>query len=121
MHHAVLDLEQCRRSAIGALFASLSFIGRRPGSVAGLYALNALLFLMVIAVWAAVAPGAGGGGIWIWVGFAISQLYVIARLVLKLQFIASQTALFQSALAHAGYVAAPAPVWPDSPAAELAR
>jgi hypothetical protein len=36
----------------------------------------------------------------------------------KLVFYASQTALFQRALAHASYAAAPAVVWPDSPAAE---
>ena len=36
----------------------------------------------------------------------------------KLVFYASQTAYFQSQLAHAEYVAAPRPVWPDSPAAE---
>jgi len=33
-------------------------------------------------------------------------------------FWASETALFQGRLAHAGYVAAAKPVWPDSPAAE---
>jgi hypothetical protein len=36
----------------------------------------------------------------------------------RLQFAASQTALFQGRLAHAGYVARPIPAWPDSPAAE---
>jgi len=38
--------------------------------------------------------------------------------IVRLQFTASQTALFQSQLAHAGYVARPVPKWPDSPAAE---
>jgi hypothetical protein len=53
-----------------------------------------------------------------WLGFAGTQLYLLARLLLKLQFVASQTALFQRSLAHAAYTAAPAPVWPESPAAE---
>jgi hypothetical protein len=35
-----------------------------------------------------------------------------------LQFIASQVALYQANLAHASYVSAPVPVWPESPAAE---
>jgi hypothetical protein len=48
----------------------------------------------------------------------IGELYILARHYLKLLFYASQTALFQSALAHAGYTAAPAIVWPDSPAVE---
>jgi hypothetical protein len=77
------------------------------------------MFLILVALWALAAPGAGGGGISIWAGFAAGQLYLLARLVLKLHFLASQTALFQSRLAHAGYTAAPEPVWPESPAAEV--
>jgi hypothetical protein len=37
----------------------------------------------------------------------------------KLAFWSSETALFQSRLAHAGYVARPAEVWPESPAADM--
>ena len=107
-----------RRSAIGALSAALGFLGRHPGHAFGLYALNGLAFLVVVAVWSLVAPGAGGAGLSMWVGLAVTQLYLLARLVLKLQFIASQTALFQRSLAHAGYTAGPEPLWPDSPAAE---
>jgi len=43
---------------------------------------------------------------------------VLARLIVKLQFMAAQTALFQRALAHAGYVAAPAIVQPEPPIVE---
>jgi hypothetical protein len=107
-----------RRSAIGALSAALGFLGRNPGHAFGLYALNGLAFLMVVAGWSLVAPGVGGAGLSMWVGWAVTQLYLLARLVLKLQFIASQTALFQRSLAHAGYTAAPEPLWPESPAAE---
>ena len=107
-----------RRSVIGALLAALAFIGRTPARVLGVYALNSLAFLAVIGVWAGVAPGAGGAGLSIWLGLIVSQLYILARLVVKLQGLASQTALFQARLAHAGYTAAPAPVWPESPAAE---
>jgi hypothetical protein len=56
-----------------------------------------------------------------WVGFALGQLYIVGRLWVKLLFWASATALFQSRLAHAGYVAKPVPVWPESPAAEALR
>jgi hypothetical protein len=122
-----------RRSALGALLASLGFVARHRGRVAGLYALNALAFLIVIAVWAAVAPGADvlagaepfvSRNAWTaflsaWLGFVGSQIYVLARLVLKLVFIGSQTALFQSSLAHAAYTAAPAAAWPEAPAVEL--
>jgi len=54
-----------------------------------------------------------------WLAFAAGQLYLLARLAIKLHFLASQTALFQAHLAHASYTAAPVPAWPESPAAEL--
>ena len=107
-----------RRSAIGALSAAVGFLWRHPGHACGLYALNGLVFVGLLAAWAFAAPGAGGAGLSMWLGFAGTQLYLLARLLLKLQFMASQTALFQRSLAHAAYTAAPAPVWPDSPAAE---
>jgi hypothetical protein len=107
-----------RRSAVGALSAALGFLARHPGRAFGLYALNAVVFLGVLAVWALVAPGPGGAGASMWIGLAATQLYLLARLALKLHFMASQTALFQRSLAHAEYTAAPRPVWPDSPAAD---
>jgi hypothetical protein len=107
-----------RRSVVGSLLAALAFIGRNPARVLGVYALNALAFLAVLGAWAGVAPGAGGAGLSIWLGLIVSQLYILARLLVKLQGLASQTALFQQRLAHAGYTAAPAPIWPESPAAE---
>ena len=107
-----------RRSAIAALTAALAFITRNPGAVLGLYAINALVFVLALAVWALLAPGAGGVGPSMWLAVAMSQVYVVVRLAMKLQFMASQIALFQSRLAHAAYTAAPAPLWPESPAAE---
>ena len=107
-----------RRSVVGALSAALAFVGRHPGRAIGLYALNGLVFLSLLAVWALVAPGAGGTGLSMWLGFAGTQLFLLARLLLKLQFMASQTALFQGSFAHATYTATPEPTWPESPAAE---
>jgi hypothetical protein len=109
-----------RRSVLGAVSAALRFVWRRRGRVAGLYALNSLTFLVLIAIWAAIDPGANGRAR-IWLGFAAGQLYLLARLALKLQFLASETALFQSSLAHASYASAPVPAWPESPSAELLR
>lgn len=107
-----------RHSVLGALAAALRFVRRHPRQVAGVYALNGLTFVALLALWALVAPGAGGTGLQTWAAFVIAQAYLVARLLLKLQFIASQTALFQANLAHAAYTAAPVPVWPESPAAE---
>ena len=110
-----------RRSALGALSASLAFILRNPGRVFCLYALNTGVFLLVVALWALAAPGAGDAGASMWLGVLATQIYIAARLALKLQFLASQTSLFQRRLAHASYTAAPAPAWPEAPAAESIR
>jgi hypothetical protein len=108
-----------RRSMLVALLASARFIIRNPARVFALYLVNSLLFAAVIALWALVAPGAGGSGASIWVGFLAAQVYVLARLFVKLEFVASQTSLFQASLAHVAYTAAPVPTWPEPPAAEV--
>jgi hypothetical protein len=110
-----------RHSAVGALRAAIAFVVRHAGPVGGLYAANALAFVTLIGIWAAAAPGVGDAGTAMWVALAGAQVYLLARLVLKLQFMASQVALFQASLAHAGYTAAPPPVWPESPSAESIR
>jgi len=107
-----------RRSALGSIAAAIRFIRNHPRQVLALYGLNSLTFLGVIAVWALLAPGAGGAGVSMWASFVLAQLFIAARLLMKLQFIASQVSLFQANLAHATYVSAPMPVWPESPAAE---
>jgi hypothetical protein len=104
-----------RRSMVGALLAAVRFIVRHPSRVVGLYLLNAMLFLVVVAVWAIVAPGAGGSGASMWIGVVASQSYILARLVVKLQVLASETALFQQSLAHWGYTAAPVNEQPPPP------
>ena len=106
-----------RRSMLGAIGASVRFV-RRSRTAVLLYLLNFGVFVASIALYALVAPGAGRTGLTMWLGFAIGQLYVMARLWIKLVFWASETALFQGQLAHAGYVATTQPVWPESPSAE---
>ena len=103
-----------RRSMISAIAASWRFIRRNPIAVWAVYKLNALVFLLVIGLYYLIAPGASADVL----AFGIGQLYIVLRVIVRLQFAASQTALFQGRLAHAGYVARPVPKWPDSPAAE---
>jgi hypothetical protein len=107
-----------RRSMLGAIAGALGFIRRNCAAAASLFLANFALFVIVVGLYALVAPGAGRTGVLMWIGFAIGQLYVIGRLWVKLVFWASETALFQNRLAHAGYVARPEPAWPESPAAD---
>jgi hypothetical protein len=103
-----------RRSMIGAIGASWRFIRRQPIAVWALYKMNAVVFLVAIGFYYLAAPG-GSANL---SAFAVGQLYIVLRVIVRLQFAASQIALFQGRLAHAGYVARPVPKWPDSPAAE---
>jgi hypothetical protein len=103
-----------RRSMLGAVLAGWRFVTAHPLKTFGLYLLNASAFGLV--VWIAMT------------GFttpmsdvrflAAANLFLLARLALKLVFFASQTALFQRSLAHVEYTAAPELLWPESPAAE---
>jgi hypothetical protein len=107
-----------RRSMIGALIAACRFIGRNPARTAGLYLADSVLFLVVVAFYAVFASDAGGTGWTMRAGFLVSQIYLFARLWVKLVFWASEVSLFQALLAHAEYAAAPLPIWPESPSAE---
>jgi hypothetical protein len=104
-----------RGSVLGAIFAGTRFVWRHAGSTAAVYGLLSLAFVVLITIYALVAPGAGSTGLSMWIGLLVGQAYIVARLWLKLVFIASQTSLFQQQLAHAGYAAAPEYVWPESP------
>ena len=107
-----------RRSMLGAFLAAWRFVVSHPAKTGGLYLLNAAAFLAVLLLYALAAPGAAGSGWVVLAGFAVGQVYLLARIAVKLAFYASQIALFQRSLAHAGYTAAPELLWPESPAAE---
>jgi len=109
-----------RRSMAGALIAAIRFIIRNPGRVVGLYLTNTFLFLAVVGVWALINPGVGGSGASMWAGVLLSQGYILARLIVKLQVLASETALFQRSLAHWGYSAVPLATRPEPPIVEIA-
>jgi hypothetical protein len=107
-----------RRSAVGAILAGARFVRRRPGAVLTLYLVHGLAFTLLAALYAILVPGAPGSGLAGWGLLALGQAYILGRHYLKLAFYGALIALFQSALAHSSYTAAPAVVWPDSPAAE---
>jgi hypothetical protein len=107
-----------RRSAVGSLVTSLRFVSRNAASVVGLYFVNAAICAAVLAAWAVMAPRPQPAGIRAWLAFAIGEAFVVARLALKLHFLASQTALFQRSLAHERFIAAPLHRRPDAPVVE---
>jgi hypothetical protein len=107
-----------RRSMIGAITAGLRFVRRNLPAVVALYLATGALFVAVILIYALVAPGAGGTSPRIVAGFVVSQVYLAGRLWVRLVFFASETALFQSRLAHSGYVASAPVQRPEPPIVE---
>ena len=107
-----------RRSMIGALRAGARFVARHAGATFTLYVAIGVVFAVIAGLYVTSAPEVWAPGWSMWRGFLIAQVYVVARLWVRLLFAASATSLFQAELAHAAYTAAPEPVWPDSPAAE---
>lgn len=107
-----------RRSMIGAIVAGSRFVRRNAAAVASLYLLNGCLFVALLLLYAIAAPGAGSSGAGLWMGLAVSQLYLAGRLWIRLVFLASETALFQGRLAHAGYIASAPVARPEPPIVE---
>jgi hypothetical protein len=107
-----------RRSMLGALASSVRFVRRNFPSVAALYFFNGLLFVAILILYALVAPGPESNGIRLWIGFLISQLYVLARLWARLTFVASETCFFQTRLAHSAYVGSLPVARPEPPVVE---
>jgi hypothetical protein len=104
-----------RHSAFGALAASVRFVARHPLQVFVLYALNAAVMMLAVAASRRFSAGPTPNQS---IFLLVYSLAVLLQILARLSFMASSIALFQSKLAHAGYVAAPLPMWPDSPSAE---
>ncbi|HEY8550279.1 MAG TPA: hypothetical protein VIL35_10010 [Vicinamibacterales bacterium] len=107
-----------RRSAIFALAAGARFARRHAGGLLLLYALLLASLTALLVLYALAAPTGASTAYPFWAGIVAGQIYVAGRIALKLLTYSSVTSFFQSALAHASYVAAPMPVWPESPAVE---
>lgn len=87
-----------RRSAVLAMLRGFRFVVSRPGKTLGLYLLLAAVAGLAMLLYARFAPGAGQAGAAGLLGaFLCGQLYILARIGIKLWFLASQTALYQSA------------------------
>lgn len=110
-----------RRSMINSIAAAVRFIVGNPGRVAILFlAQSALSFIVSAApvVFVMTTPAADGTSVDAWSRFVAGQLVALAGVWVMLVGWASKASLYQSRLAHAGYVARTQPAWPESPAAE---
>lgn len=95
-----------RRSAVASAVAALSFIGRHVRLTVGAYVLNVLLLGAVMTSYTFTAPGVGTAGWDMWVAFAFGQVYLLARLGVKLLFWGSEAAALQQVYRAPGFVRA---------------
>ena len=93
---------QGRRSALGAVWAGLAFVLEHPVRTLGLYWALAVAGLVLLGVYALVAPEAGPAS---WLGvilaFLLGQAALATRLGLRLATLGGETALFASVPADA--------------------
>ena len=104
-----------RRSAFGALLASMRFLRRNPSGVVLMVGFAMVAIGANSLSRAALASGVIAEG---WQRRVFTEGVLAVQLWLKLTAYASGIALFQARLAHAGYTAAPPAVWPESASAE---
>jgi hypothetical protein len=107
-----------RRSAIGAIAASIRFIRGRFWRVSALYLINFLVLAGVFQMFSSAGPVAMRAD---WLMTLLALIGLLFRAWLYMSCAASEIAFFQDELAHAGYSARPLPMWPDSASAEGLR
>ncbi|HUQ86713.1 MAG TPA: hypothetical protein VM096_04085 [Vicinamibacterales bacterium] len=81
-------------SAIGALREGWRFVRGNFGSTVALYVLTGLFFVALLVVYGYVDVY-GGSRVTGWLGIAIAQAYIVARLVIRLTFGASEVRLYR--------------------------
>lgn len=109
-----------RRSAIGALGASLRMLRAHGGRM---LAVQALFWLLLVG-WIALRGAAVTTTAADWTAgraLAIVTLFAAGELILKLALTGAQAALYQDVLASAGWVARAEPAWPDDASADPGR
>lgn len=87
-----------RSSALLAVLRGLRFVLVNPGKTFGLYLALVVVAGLLMAVYGWLVPGVGQSTVRsIVLAFLVGQVYVVARIAMKLWFLASQTVLFRSA------------------------
>lgn len=82
-------------SAVDAVRESARFVRRHASSTIALYVLTGLLFVALLVVYGYVDVR-GGSRVMGWRGIAIAQAYIVARLVIRLTFGASEIRLYRA-------------------------
>lgn len=93
-----------RRSAVAAAAAGLRLLARNPLAFVVPYVGNALTLGLIVGAYVVLAPGVGTAGWDMWVAFAFGQLYLLARLLIKLAFWGSEAAALQATFDAPGFV-----------------
>ncbi|MDQ3170137.1 MAG: hypothetical protein M3Q55_08380 [Acidobacteriota bacterium] len=109
-----------RRSAVGALAASVRMLRANGGRMLGVQGAFWLLLVAWIAARGAASASTPAADSTIWATFLIVIAFASGELLLKLSLTAAQASLYQDALASAGWVARVDPAWPDEPSADPA-
>lgn len=87
-----------RRSAVAAVIEGARFVLHQPFRAFGLYCLGGVLFALAVVFYWIVAPGANQSSWYSVAGaFLLGQAFIIARLWVRLVFLASQTAFYTNA------------------------
>ena len=109
-----------RRSAIGALAASVRMLRASGARMLGVQA----AFWLLLVAWIG-ARGAASANVpytdgTAWSTFFMVLAFTAGEIVLKLSLLGAQASLYQTTLASAGWVARVNPSWPDEPSADPA-
>jgi hypothetical protein len=83
------------QSVATSIHDSWRFVSKHPGAVLGLYAATGALVVVLLALYGAIEI-VGDSRVGGWRGIAIAQAYIIARVVIRLAFGASELRLFRA-------------------------
>ena len=84
-----------RVGTTGAIAESWRFVRRHAASVFVLYLAAGLLFILLLAAYGAIEI-AGGEDVGGWRGIVLAQAYIVARIVVRLTFAASELRLYRA-------------------------
>jgi hypothetical protein len=93
----IATFRENRRSMVLAALKGIGFVLSHMGRTMGLYYGLGIAGLVMLFIYSAVAPGAGQSTMWgVGAAFIVGQMYLVAKLVLRLTFYSGQMALFDA-------------------------